>query len=362
MHDIHANYLAIPLSLLALGAMEVKRPRLALLFVLLTCICREETGVYGVAIGIFWAATRRDPRRARYGWAALGLSVAILLLITRVVMPAAGGIPRYSHFGMFFDTPGIGSLLKSLVLNPWGALLLFLSGPRPEYLWLSLLPLGGLALLGWRGLVFSLIPIGLLLPSGQDTFFAVGVNYGAPIVVPVIVMSVLGARWLLARLSRSHLGSSRARWACAGFVLTTSITCSSLYGNLFGKTYKLEFGALPYRNTNEYDYHGSVAIVRRLPPYGERERQLWDVIRHVPAGVPISTSGRINPQLANREVSLLYPQVGQGHPAVNQARYIVLDKLPSLYEAPEAAELALRKSSQYRVYYENPSGIIFQRL
>jgi uncharacterized membrane protein len=362
LHDVHANYLAIPFTLLALGAMEAGKKKLALFLVFLVCICREETAVYGCAIGLFWLGARANVSRARSGVIAIVMSTAILLFITRVVMPGAGGTPRYSHFGMFFDDPGVGGLLKSLLFNPWGALGVFLKEPRPLYVWLSLLPLGFMPLLGWRGLVFLLIPIGLLLPAGELSFFVVGVNYGAPIVAPMFIMGVLGAQRFTAMLRRRGCQPVQSLVACGAFVAVTAGCCSVLYGNVFGKSYKFEFGGLPYRQASEFDDRGYVGIMNKLPPYGERDRLLWDVIAHVPKDAPISTSSRINAQLSNREVSMLYPNVGAGHPAANRAKYVVLDRLPSLFEASEDVEMKLLHSKEFRVFYENPSGIIFERL
>jgi uncharacterized membrane protein len=362
LHDLHANGLAIPLCLLALGSMEAGHPRKALFLLFLTCIAREETAVYGIATGLFWIGSRGNAVRARYGWVAAVMSLAILLLITKVVMPGAGGTPRYSHFGMFFDTPGVVSLMKTLLFNPWGAINVLLSGSRPEFLWLSLLPFGFLALFGWRVLVFLLIPVGLLLPSWTDSFFAVGINYSAPIVLPVVVMSVAGARSLLLRRATSRALVARHRFALGVFVAMVAAFSSVLYGNVFGKTYKIEFGLLPYRLLNEHNAGAWVGAVEKLPPFGERERLLWSVVNKVPRGVPISTSARINPQLANREVSLNYPYVGQGHPPENRAKYVVLDRLPSLYQSTEALELQVRESGQYRVFFENASGVIFERI
>jgi uncharacterized membrane protein len=361
MHDIHANVLAIPCCLLALGAMEKNWHVAAVILALLTCICREETAVYGIALGLYWITSRTSVKRVRAGGFTLVMSLGILLLITRIIMPGAGGTPRYSHFGLYFDDPSIASLVKSLILNPWGALSVFLTAPRPEFIWLSLLPFGLLALLGLRGWPFLLAPIGLLLPSGNGAFFSMGVNYSAPIVVPVVVMSILGARRVL--FSGSHVRSfwRDRRLALAVFVLTTAACGTRLYGNVFGKTYKFEFGGVPYRNSHEYEAEGFVGVVRRLPAFGPRERLLWDVIEHVPKGVPISTSTRINPQLSNRSVSMLYPMVGQGYPKDNQPKYIVIDRLPSLYDATEEAERSLLASGQYRKYFENAMGVILER-
>src|SRR5690606_24432199 len=100
---------------------------------------------------------------------------------------------------------------------------------------------------------------------------------------------------------------------------------------------------------------------KTLPPYGERERMLWELIERVPKDVPIATSWRLNPPLSNRAVSLVYPEDGRNHPKENLVKYIVLDRLPPLTFQPEQWERELRANRQFRVFYENKFGIIFER-
>ncbi len=180
LHDIHANYIAVPALLGALGLMEARRPYWALLVAFLTCICREETGVYAAAAGLFWAlGGSRDRTRIRIGWVTVLMAASLLLLITRVVMPRAGGNPRYQLFTYYYDSVGMGAVLKSYALNPLGAVKLLSSSMRLEYLWLSLLPFGFLACLGWRAAWFLLIPMGIQLPARVTNFWAPGVGVGS---------------------------------------------------------------------------------------------------------------------------------------------------------------------------------------
>jgi hypothetical protein len=372
LHDVHANYIAIPLLLVALGLMQARRPRWAFAFAFLVAICREETAVYAATAGLYWALSPSDRAfaagrawsrtRRRVGWLTLAMAVTVLFLITNVVMVAAGGKPRYSHFSFYFDSVSIGSMLKSYVLNPLGAVQLALNPMRLEFFWLSLLPVGFLALFGWRAAFFLLIPIGLLIPAVSHNFWAAGINYSAPIVAPAIIMALMGAREAL--LFRLRLGERRLtpqRLGLGVFALVAAGFSSVLYGNLFGKTYKLEFGSVPYRQANELDYIGELGIVTRLPPYGERERQLWELIHRLPDGVPISTSWRLNPQLSNREVSVLYPDLGEGRPAENLVKYVIIDRLPPTTYQTEAWELEMRKRRDFRVVDENRWGVVFAR-
>jgi uncharacterized membrane protein len=362
MHDVHANPLAIPMVMFTLGMMEAKRPRWALIFAFLTCIVREETSVYTAAVGLFWALDRAsDRKRMRLGWITFGMGVFMLLFITQGVMVWAGGKPRYSHFTFYFDNVSIGSILKSYLLNPLGAVKLVSSSMRLEYMWLSLLPLGFLALFGWRAAYFVLIPMGLLFPAIASNFFVAGMNYSAPIVVPILVLSVVGARRFLVPPRVTPLKFRARRAALGTYVLATALGAGLLYGNVFAKTYKFEFGSKPFRQSDQYDYIGELGILRTLPPFTEKERLVWDVIRHVPAGVPIATSWRINPQLSNRAVSLLFPEDGSMHPPENLAKYIVIDRLPPLTFQTEDLERGVRADSRFRVFYENKYAVIFER-
>lgn len=362
LHDVHANPIAIPMVLWALGLMEAKRPKWALFFAFLTCICREETSLYTVAAGLFWALDRAGNRtRMRMGWLSMAMGTTLLLFITQGVMVWAGGKPRYSHFTFYFDGVGMGSILKSYILNPIGFVKLISSPMRLEYIWVSLLPFGFLALFGWRIAWFLLIPIGLLFPAIASNFFVAGMNYSAPVVAPALLMSIFGARhWLRRPGTGSDIIASR-RAAVTAFVLTCSVAAGYLYGNIFGKTYKFEFGSVPYRQSNQYDYFHELGVLKYLPPYGERERMLWDLVDRVPKDVPISSSWRLNPPLSNREVSFIYPEDGRAHPKENLAKYIIIDRLPPLTYQPEQWERDLRRNSAFRVYYENKFGVIFER-
>ncbi|HMJ10687.1 MAG TPA: DUF2079 domain-containing protein [Polyangiaceae bacterium] len=362
MHDVHANIVALPMLLIALGLMEAKRPYWALSFAFITCVCREETAVYGAAAGLYWALGGRDRLRARVGWVTLLMSVGILLLITEGLMKWVGGTPRYSHFAFFFKGTGAHSVLASYLLNPLGALKLLSSPMRYEYVWLSLLPCGFLAAFGWRAAWSLLIPMGLLFPSVSHNFWVTGMNYSVPIVLPAVLLSIMGARALLLALRRRQRTSWDARrWGLSGFIALSALTGSILYGNLFGKTYKLEFGALPYRHDNQYDYIGELGIFRSLPRFGERERLLWEVVERVPDDGPITTSWRINAQLSNRMVSMFYPELGRNHPPENLAKYVVIDRLPPILEPTEDWERQMRRDPVFEVMYENPSGVIFRR-
>jgi uncharacterized membrane protein len=361
LHDIHANIIAIPFMLLAIGFMEAKKPRLALTMALLVAICREETGIYAASVGLFWLLGRPDRTRFRIGLITVAASAVIYVLMTAVLMPAFGGEPRMGrHFDLFFDSAGPGGFVRVLFLNPVGVFSAMLSPVRTEYVWLSFLPMGLVALLGGRAAWFLLPTLPLLLASGNPDFYSNGINYGAPITPPAILMGMMGIRaLLLSKRVRAAWGRGR-HLPILVFVGGAVLAGDILYGNIASKTYKLEYGNHPVRE-NEYRYHGNVGCLSQVPSFGARERGVWDVIAHVPPDVPVSTSWLLNPPLSTRDIALVYPYLGQQHAPEQRPRYVILDKLPPLIEPTDRYIDELRRDPNWQVDYENDYATLFKR-
>ncbi len=215
---------------------------------------------------------------------------------------------------------------------------------------------------GWRAGWFLLTALALQVPTDHRDFFAAGMNYSAPLVPGVLIMSVLGLRWCILRAPVHATTLARRRLTVGTFVLLCALFGDVLWGNIAAKSYKLEYGMWPYRRTVRYNYENQIGFEPRLPSFGDRERQLWDVINHVPPKVPIATSWAINPQLSNRDISLHYPHMGEGHQPEARPNYVVLDKLPPVMDRATEVEIdALRGDPTWRVYYENRWGVIFER-
>jgi uncharacterized membrane protein len=363
LHDFHANSLAIPTLMIALGLMEAGWWKWALVAAFATAICREDTPLYAVCIGLFWTFGSRNRLRIRSGiFVVVGCAV-IFLFVTQWLMIHFGGKPRWTHFSLYFnERQNADSLLRGILFNPLGALVATIVPYKVEYAWLSLLPFGLVALLGWRGGWFLLTPLALMVATEHRDFFAAGMNYSAPLIPAVLVMGVLGVRAWLLRRPCSALKMSDRRWTIGVFVLTSAVFANHIYGNILAKTYKLEYGMWPYRRAVRYHFDNQIGYVPNLPAYGARERALWEVIAHVPWNVPISTSWSMNPQLSNREIAYHWPFMGAGHQAEAQAKCVVLDKLPPIMDRALEADInKLRIDPTWQVTFENRWGVIFER-
>lgn len=359
LHDLHPNILVIPSLMLAVGLMETKRPWAALGFAILAAACHEETPIYAAGLGLYWMLSGGDRLRFRLGLGICVFSLGLAVFFSAFLMPHFGGQPHWSHFNFFFDDrPSAGSMVSALVLNPVAAALKITSDLKLDYLAISLAPVGGLALLGWKAGWFALPAVLLLVPSESPGFFCPGMNYSAPLVPAILLMGLAGIR----RFWQQNSGLVRERrLGLAAYVLSCALLGNYLYGNIAAKSFKMEYGFSPLRRQNQYNYRDMLGYVDALPPYGPVEQGLWEVIRRVPAGAPVLTSWAINPQLANRDISLAFGY-SRGNPAPeDRVDFVVIDKLPAM-QVPTEPEIArFRKDPRFRLFYENSSGVIFAR-
>jgi uncharacterized membrane protein len=367
LHDVHANVVAIPFIMLAVGLMEAGYAKSALAFAILTALCREETPIYAVGLGLYWLFSSEDRRRFRYGAVVIAVSVCIEVFVSSYLMPHFGGHPNWYHFNLFFDGTHSGAgLLEALLLNPLGALFFSTAQVKLDYFAITVVSLGGLALWGWRAGWFLVPAVLLLVPAWDPTFFSLGVNYSAPLIPAALLMTLAGLRrfWMAAPASPPNekaapLASRRV--AVAAYALSCALLSNYLYGNIASKTYKLEYGISPLRRENQRNYLDIIGYVDTLPPYGTAEKLLWQVIDRVPKNVPILTSNLINPQLSHYDISFAAYFSNGNPPPEQRVKYIVLDKLPA-FQTPSGSDVArLRLDKGWKVFYENASGVIFER-
>ncbi len=369
LHDLHANTLAIPTLLLALGLMEQGRHRWAMLFGVLTMLCREETPLYSAGLSLFWVLGSTDRARIRWGLLLLASSALWLVVNSRYIMPAFGGQPRWEHFSLFFDSPdSLASAGKALVLNPSGALYGFANDLSITYLVYCLVPAGFLALWGLRAAWLILPAAGLMLTSGSPGFYCPGMNYSAPLVPAAIVMGIGGWRWWLQRPARGGTSVATGGNQASGvarsigvtaYVLAAGVLCSYLYGNFLSKGYHLEYGYSPLRRQNDYSRADMSGWVTELPPFGRQERAVWAALSHVPKHASVASSWTVTPQLSDRGVSLTLnystPQ------AADRVDIIVIDKLPMMQVRTEPLLAALRQDERFRLRFENEGAAVFER-
>lgn len=368
LHDIHANVMALPCILLAVGFMDIERYRTALLFAGLTAISREETPLYAIGLGLYWMFSSEERIRFRAGLLVVIVSAGLEVFFSAWLMPHFGGHPRWDHFDLFFDGSRNGaSLIGALLLNPLGALFSSTAEVKLEFFAICFVSYGFLALWGWRA-AFFLVPFVLLtVPSGDPNFFMLGVNYSAPLAPAALLMSFAGLRhvWMRDRNAIDAEGvvrrRQRRRWLTS-YVLASALLGNYLYGNIASKTYKIEYGQSPVRRDNQRNYKDIIGYTEELPPYGEAERLLWEVIDRVPKNVPVLTSWIPNPAFAGYDIALAYYS-GGNPPPEERVRFAVFDKLPGFMVSNEGDVARLRSDHRHwKVFFENASGVVFERI
>ncbi|MEO6600927.1 MAG: hypothetical protein ABIQ16_13695, partial [Polyangiaceae bacterium] len=110
-------------------------------------------------------------------------------------------------------------------------------------------------------------------------------------------------------------------------------------------------------------YKDIIGYVEALPPFGQAEKLMWEVIERVPKNVPVLTSWTINPQFSGYDVALTYDYSGGSPPPEQRVKYIIIDKLPRFMTASGEVEIArLRRDHRHwKVFFENASGVVFER-
>ena len=369
LHDIHANVVVVPSILLAVGLMEFEHFKSALALACYTAICREETPIYAIGLGLYWMFSSQDVRRFRIGLLVVVIAVLLEVFFSSWLMPYFGGHPRWDHFDLFFfGVRNGGSLIAALVLNPLGAIFSTSADLKLEYFTISLVSMGFLWFWGWR-CAFFLVPAVLLsMPADDPNFFMTGVNYSASFTPAALMMSFAGIRHFWAARgdheNEIEIRQQRQRriWI-ASYVLGCALLTNYLYGNIASKTYKLEYGQSPFRRENQRNYKDIIGYVEELPPFGQAEKLMWEVIDHVPKNVPVLTSWTINPQFSHYDIALTYDYSGGSPPPEQRVKYIIIDKLPRFMTASGEVEIARlrRDHRRWKVFFENTSGVVFER-
>lgn len=342
LFDFHPGAVAGTLLLFTLHAFETGRPDLSLGFAALVLAAKESFAATIAGVGL-WLVGRGE--RAR-GALLFLLSVGTFFLATRLVVPHYSGreasifLGRYSRYG----TDEL-DVLRHLVTRPRLALDGLVSTGSLEYLWRLLSPFMLLPLLGPRFLVLAAPPLALNLLSSFPPQKSLDFHYDA-LVVPLLAAACLEGLLLVDRAARRPLGDL----ALAGLA-----ACSLLC---------FETGRLRLRE------------LRGVMAAGAPRAALYDTaLSHVPEGVGISAPLALQPHLAHRVDSFVFPNPFRprdfldpgGAPPEHVVGAIVHDARPPRWASPPSPEELrtleeLERSGAYRRVWEEDGVIVLFRL
>lgn len=264
---------------------------------LLMLFTKENTGLYLVALGIYYAFQAQPWRR--WGWGAIVLGLAWFLGTVKVLIPHLLGDPYpYFTYKQLGDTP-----LEALraIFHPLETWVLATNHPiKIETLLVQTVPTLFLFIFSHLALV-GLPMIAESFLSDRPSQWTVGFHYAAPISVILIVAALFGLERLL------------KQWPKAASFLKTSIGLA-----LIGTSLAL--------NILVESPLWRVAAGRVPNPVEAKHALVAEALRHVPAAASVTAQSALAPHLSQRMV--IYdddaPMRSVDHyPLRNQTDYVV---------------------------------------
>jgi len=299
IRDIHPQAFAIPLLIGAALALDAGRWGWCAAALALTAACREDAAIALVGFGL-WAALAR--RRWIAGGGIAVAAVALLMVDTRVLMPYFRGEPyphlvkRYSHLGT-----SLGDVLVTLVARPWRWVPVLLQSGKLVYLAALLAPLAFLPLLAPLALAGALPALTVNLLTFDRVLFHHRTQYQA-FVLPFLILAAVDG------LATFRAWASRRGWTrpspravlIAAFLVSVALTSRTI-NDLMVTRWRL----------------------------GPEQRAARALAARIPPDVPVSVNERLQPHLALRAESYIFPT------AVERSQYVLeLDSVLTRQPAP----------------------------
>lgn len=287
--DFHQIALVVPLLLFSLYFLEAGRTRLALVFLALSALTKEEVALTVVAVGLYVGFFQRRPK---LGALIVVVAGAYFLLVTQVIMPALGGQVKAFRFDDMTapGADGLAGVALTVFTNPVYTLNFALLAPdKLLFLAQLLLPILFLPLLAPTGWIVALPGLATALLSSYAPQISVDTHYPAIIIPPMFFLAALGLR----RAAGANWAVRRST-ALAAALLVASLAMSYRYGWVFSQRFE------------------------GLPPVDAHDRLLDSFVADIPADASVSTLSDIVPHLSNRAEIYLFPDV-------RPAEYVLFD-------------------------------------
>jgi uncharacterized membrane protein len=338
LDEFHPVTLAIPLLLFAFVALEEDRRWLAVPFLVLAALCKEEVPLVIGLLGIYFAIRRRQ----RWPLLITVAAGAYFLLAVGLIVPHFNDAPsefldRYSG-----GEPGLRSLAWGLVSHPWRLLTTLLGQDGLRYLVKLLWPFGFASLLSPLTFLISLPELLVNLLSSKPQQQSIAYHYVAGEVPFVIAAMILGLRRLAGVAGRrakpdrperiAPARPERLRRLLAGLVVLVALVATFTVGPLSGARtgWGLERSAA----------HRSV---------------IAEALAQVPPDAPVSADNALGAHLSARVRVYTFPML-------HGADFVVLDS-QGRYGPWRARELGrLREDPRYRLVFEKEGVLVFKRV
>jgi len=334
LDEFHPVTLAIPLLLFAFLFLEEDRRWLAVPFLILAALCKEEIPLVIALMGLYFAL------RKRRLWPLLitGAAGAYFLVAVGLVIPHfnSGGS---SQFLDRFSTGGdsMRSLATGLLTHPWRVVTTLLAPSGLAYLVKLLWPFGFTSLASPLTFLISLPELLINLLSSKPQQQSIAYHYvagEAPFVIAAMVLGLQRIGGLLARRSaRSRrVGPHRLHRLLAVLVVAVALLATFTVGPLSG--------ARPGWGLALTAKHRAV---------------IAEALTKVPADVSVSADQALGGQLSARERITTFPLIGG-------ADYVVLDSEGRYGPWRARALKKLRADVHYELVFEREGVLVFKRV
>jgi uncharacterized membrane protein len=333
LDEFHPVTLAIPLLLFAFTSLEEDRRWLAIPFLVLAALCKEDIPLVIALMGMYFAL------RKRALWPLIITLAAGLyfLLAVGVVIPhfnagaSSAFLPRYG------DGESMRELVTGLLTHPWQVATTVLAPSGLTYLVKLLWPFGFTSLMSPLTFLISLPELLINLLSSKPQQQSIAYHYVAGEAPFLIAAMVLGLRrigsWLSRLSSRSRRSQPlRLHRLLAGVVVAFALLATLTVGPLSG--------ARPG--------WGKV-----ITP--EHRAVIAQALAMVPDDASVAADNALGAHLSERERITTFPLLAG-------ADYVALDS-EGRYGPWRARALArLRADPEYELLFEREGVLVFRRL
>jgi uncharacterized membrane protein len=312
--EFHAVALAVPLLLFAFYFGQAGRWGLLWLFAVLAMGTKEEIPLVVMLMGLYFTlwgiadvgqpgqdiqlaiSCRLRRPQVVHGLTLFLVALSWFLIATLVIIPHFGGgqSPYLSYYGDLGNGPA--ELLKTLVTRPQALLAALLTHRNLRYLTDLYTPVAFLSLLSPLTLAFSAPDLMInLLSTHEPMHFVEKYHYVAPVLPGVMISGILGASWLVRRLSAIRLLGRRGSVLIIAFAV---VTATAWY----------------------HRYHGYTPLARAFEPYRiTSHHRLGEAIaRTIPLDAAVAAQRNLNPHVSGRRTLYRFPYIGD-------AEYVFLD-------------------------------------
>ena len=336
LEQFHVEAFTVLFVATAIYAAVEWRPTLLTVSVVGCMLCKEDTAVLLVPLGI-WVFLRRSRRWGSVialgsaAWSALSLEV-----FTPVMLGGGSIHTDRLPFG------GVGGFLSTLFTKPRRMYDYLTSGGRLFYLWQTGASVGWAFVLGP-----SVAAIGLLtLVENEISDFVymhqIQFHYSMPL-VPVLVA---GTVYAIARVA-----DNRVRAAATGFV-----TCSAFVACVLWGLAPFSLNTYPHQSTSAPAVRDANAVIRRLPPNAVVSAW-YPYVSHIDH----RTRVYMWPTPFEAKYWDRYEHDGQRLPFADQVQYILLPT-DSYDLGADDLNVLSEVSPQYRVVYRVGNVALFERV